>query len=79
MNENTIINFFKNLNEYFTTPNKYSDEELNRFKVKINNEEIDKEIKDLIAKETGFDRIKELVTHEYYIFWHIFMLYNRQS
>ena len=64
MNDSTILNFFKSINQYFITPNKNADEELKRLKVNINESEIDKEIKDLIDKETGFDRLKELVTHE---------------
>ena len=64
MNDSTILNFFKSINEYFISPNKSADEELKRLKITINESEIDKEIKTLIDKENGFDRVKELVTYE---------------
>ena len=64
MNDSTILNFFKSINEYFISPNQSADEELKRLKITINESEIDKEIKTLIDKETGFDRVKELVTYE---------------
>ena len=64
MNENTISDFIQSVKEYFSKPPKNANDELKRLQISVTKEEIDKEINELTAKETGFDRIKELLKYE---------------
>jgi hypothetical protein len=65
MNDNIILNFFKNTIDYF----KSNDKKIENYelkKLKFKKQEIDEEIKQITEKESGFDRIKELFIHKYY-------------
>jgi hypothetical protein len=58
---------FRNLKDFFYKKN-VDDNEINKkLIINISEEDLDSEIKNIINRESGFSRIKELFTYEYII------------